>query len=184
MYFQIYACGTMIGWTPEEYTSWREQAYRLFKAYSTDDYVFHLLMPARGEKHLKGKKLAAHIEPHEIGLTPLNNDHAVFFRDQWDVRRADLVICNLSGATLNEPSTGSKMEMAWAFQLQKPVILVIEADRSNPHEHLFVSNASIARVPSVEEAVRLAVELLVPSEWELDGVVAAFERRREVLALK
>lgn len=176
-HFEIYACGTMIGLTPEQYESWREEALHLFDAYSTDRYVFDLLIPARGEKHLAGRKLAAHIEEDEIGLTPLNNDRAVFSRDQWDVRRADLVICNLVGATLTEPSTGSKMEMAWAFQQQTPIILVIEAERTNPHEHLFISAASMARVSSVEDAVRLAVELLVPNKWRFAEVMEHFRSR-------
>lgn len=176
-HFFIYGCGTMIGLTPEQYESWRDEALDLFDAYSSDRYIFDFLFPARGEEHLSGKKLEAFIGREEQDKTPLNNDRSVFLRDRWDVHRADLLLCNLCGATKNEQSTGSKMEMAWAYDVETPVILIIEPDRSNPHEHLFIKCASIARVATVAEAVRLAVELLVPNKRRFKELERIFEER-------
>jgi hemolysin-activating ACP:hemolysin acyltransferase len=43
------------------------------------------------------------------------------------------------------------MELAWGYQLQKHVVLVMEED--NPHKHCFVHEAADVILPNTEEAL-------------------------------
>jgi nucleoside 2-deoxyribosyltransferase len=72
-------------------------------------------------------------------------------RDFNDVKQSDVLLVNLLGAKV--PSLGTIMEMAWAFALQKPCVVAIEAT-GNPHDnHPMIHEAMSFRVESLEDAV-------------------------------
>ena len=81
--------------------------------------------------------------------SPLSTNHAIYNRDRWMVRRADVVYANLCGAS--RVSIGSVMEMAVASELGKHVVLAVES--GNVHEHAFVLEAADVVYGTHEEAV-------------------------------
>ncbi len=75
-----------------------------------------------------------------------------------DVRRCDALLVNLLG--LAKPSCGTIMELAWAYALQKPAVVAIEAE-GNPHDnHPMIHEAMPFRVTTLEDAVDAVAVIL------------------------
>jgi nucleoside 2-deoxyribosyltransferase len=89
----------------------------------------------------------------------MGTQKGIMSRDFFDVARADVVIANFLGA--KAPSIGSMFELAWCFQVHKPVVLVMEPS-GNVHDHPFVREACDFRVTTIEEAVATAVKIVNP----------------------
>lgn len=69
---------------------------------------------------------------------PVSSNHAIIERDNWMVSMADVVFVDLTGA--QSVSIGCIMELAWAHQLRKHSVVVMEDD--NIHKHAFVLEAA------------------------------------------
>jgi len=75
----------------------------------------------------------------------------IMSRDSTDVRRCDALLVNLLG--LEKPSLGTIMELGWAYILNKPVVVAIEA-MGNPHDnHPMIHEAMPFRVATLDEAI-------------------------------
>jgi len=82
----------------------------------------------------------------------------IMARDFNDVKQADALLVNLLGA--KKPSLGTIMELAWAFALQKPCVVVIEKN-GNPHDnHPMIHEAISFRVDTLDEGVSSVAVLL------------------------
>lgn len=79
---------------------------------------------------------------------PASTDHAIYERDQWMVRQADIVLVDLSGAGR---VVGCHYELAWASLLGKHTVLVMEPD--SVHRHAFVLEAADVVFNTLEEAL-------------------------------
>jgi hypothetical protein len=66
------------------------------------------LSPLRGKEFLKQERELK----GSYAMYPLSTDKGITFRDHWHVKRCDLVLANLAGAT--RVSIGTVMEIAWA----------------------------------------------------------------------
>lgn len=99
-----------------------------------ESFGFDVLAPMTAKGYLRTER---EFRPHGYG-NPVSSNHAIFERDQWMVRQADIVFVNLDGMT--EPSIGCTMELAWASLLGKHTIVVMAPD--NPHQHAFVLEAA------------------------------------------
>ena len=53
-------------------------------------------------------------------------------RDFNDLKQSDVLLINLLGTT--SPSLGTAMELAWAYILKKPTVVIME-DTGNPHDN-------------------------------------------------
>lgn len=87
---------------------------------------------------------------------PLSTDHAIFQRDWWMCRKCDILLVNLLGATT--VSIGTVMEMAWAADHGKHVILVME--ENNIHNHAFVKEAASVVYNKFEDALDYLKKLI------------------------
>lgn len=76
-------------------------------------------------------------------------NHAIFERDQWMVRNCDIVLADLSEATM--VSIGTMYELAWASLLGKHTVVVLPED--GVHQHAFVRESADIVFPTVEEAL-------------------------------
>lgn len=148
----VYLAGPISGLTYNDSTDWREKVARVL---APDFTVFS---PMRGKESLaaEGVILDGSTTKYE---DPMLTDAAIFKRDFNDVWRADLLLINLLGATV--PSQGTCFEMAWAYLLHKPVVLVME-DHGNPHEHLFVRQTALVRVQHLSQACDAVHSILLP----------------------
>lgn len=86
---------------------------------------------------------------------PVSTNHAIFNRDRWMVGQADVVYANLFGTA--RVSIGAVMELAWASDLHKHVVLCVE--EFNIHRHAFVLEAADVVFAEASEALHYLKQL-------------------------
>lgn len=153
----VYVAGPMAGCTYEEADDWRQ---RVRTALPECD----VRSPMRGKNFLKdmetipaggGEKQADELAKTAVDAA-VSSQHAIVMRDHWDVTQADIVIANLTNAPF--VSIGTCFELAWCWEQQKPVIVVMP--EGNPNEHPFVREAAYIVVDTLNEALFVARKLL------------------------
>ena len=149
----VYLAGGIAGLAGAEATDWRTDA-----AYLLARRDVECLDPMRAKLHLA----------HQKRISDNFNDYAnagVFFtsrgimtRDFNDVKRCDALLVNLLGLT--RPSLGTVMELGWAYAMQKPAVVVMEAE-CNPHDlHPMIHEAISFRVETMGEGVDVVATVL------------------------
>jgi len=148
--WKLYLAGPIAGMHVSQAEAWRDKV----KAMLPPEIVAY--SPLRGKR-------GALENLDRIGVQPLNHtlatDRAIMRRDHYDCISSDLVLCNLLGA--KSKSIGTCFELAWAYDRQIPVVLVMEPT-GNLHDHPMVREAHSYRVDSLEEAVRVVKAVLLP----------------------
>jgi len=79
------------------------------------------------------------LNPNEVACgeghnTPVTNNHAIYTRDQWMVRTADIVYADLFDC--QRVSIGTMFELAWSSLLGKHIVVCLPKD--SLHYHAFV----------------------------------------------
>ncbi len=117
------------------------------------------------------KKIREHVEAHyypEITiLDPLNGKdfasltadglksnrppHAIVHRDRMSIESADLIIANMNRFGEQRVSVGTICELAWGFQLEKPIIMITNEKQYS--EHPFLSYFASAIYKTVDELI-------------------------------
>ena len=150
----VYLAGGIANLTGAQVINWRVGAAALLNTRGIES-----LDPMRAKRH--------RWQPNAV-VSSNFRDYAnagVFFtskgimtRDFNDVKRCDALLVNLLG--LKQPSLGTIMELAWAYALQKPAVVAIEAT-GNPHDiHPMIHEAMPFRVTTLDEAID-AVAIIV-----------------------
>lgn len=153
----VYVAGPMAGCTYEEADNWREYTRGLLPECDVRS-------PMRGKNFLRDLKSIPNGQDErqssdlaiEAVDRAVSSQHAIVVRDHWDVTQADVVIANLKKATT--PSIGTCFELAWCWEQQKPVIVVMDA--GSPNDHPFVREAAYIVVSTLNEAVMVTRQLL------------------------
>jgi nucleoside 2-deoxyribosyltransferase len=94
--------------------------------------------------------------PSGARFHPATSDHAIVKRDYWMVNQADLVYVDLLFA--KKVSIGCMMELAWAHQLGKHTVVVLEKD--NIHDHAFVLETADMRFTSGGQAIKYVQNMI------------------------
>ena len=157
---RIYLCGPMAENTPEQAGGWRLDAAAVLKSVG-----FKTSSPMREKEMLKkGQRMGVNYKTY--GDVPELTASSIFTRDQFDVRHADLVLANMTelgkgfrrdrvfkDTPIQIPSIGSDFEIAWAFMLNTPVVLI--APDGNPYaEHPFLAGmSSLIRFAEMNEGI-------------------------------
>ena len=155
---RVYLAGPIKGCSYDGATSWRDKAKSLLNALCVD-----AMSPMRGKEYLKGE---TQVGQDQITLKdsyeqfPLSTNKAILCRDHHDCTTCDAVIIYLLGA--QKVSIGTVMEVAWAHMARVPIVVIIEKDGSNVHEHGLMLEACNFRVSSLEEAVKVVAAVLLP----------------------
>lgn len=120
---ELYLAGPISGFDLDDANEWRHQVARAMR----NTYI-ECLSPMRA-------KTATHAidKIDDSDLAAVHTTAAINVRDYNDVKRADALLVNLLNA--KQISIGTVMEIAWAREQQKPVILVMEEGDQNPHYH-------------------------------------------------
>lgn len=92
-------------------------------------------------------------------LSPMSGPRGIMTRDFFDATRCDVMMVNLLGA--KKVSIGTVMEIAWAYQKRTPVVVVMEPDGSNVHEHCMIAEAIGFRCASLDEALHVVRSILL-----------------------
>ena len=146
--FLVYLAGPIAGQSYTESVWWRE--------YASSKFPPHIIgvSPMRGQKFRGAPVLRT--DPYARALT---SPKGITHRDRMDVMRADLVLMNLTGTT--EISLGTVMEAAWADAFRKPLVIAME--ESNPHRHPMLCEVAGFIVPTIDEAIAVAIAVLSPT---------------------
>jgi nucleoside 2-deoxyribosyltransferase len=115
-----------------------------------EDY-YYILNPMTNKAYLRNE-----IELKPYGYdNPVATNHAIYGRDTWMVRQADIVYVDFTAAS--HISIGCCMELAIAHELGKHTIVSME--NINIHRHAFVLEAADIVFPTSEEAIRYLITL-------------------------
>ncbi len=134
----VYLAGPISDIAKVEGTSWRKHFSGLLKP------DIRCLSPTRDEVDSTAD--------YPFTMQKLHHGKSSVARDRMDVMRCDLVVANFVGA--RRISIGSVGEIFWADAYRKPVVLIIEEDKKNPHFHLFILELAAWRFPSLAEAAK------------------------------
>ncbi len=110
------------------------------------DYGYtHVYFAFTGKSHLRNERdFGAEGYTH-----PLSTNHAITLRDRWMTKQADVFFLNLLGT--KKVSIGCIMELAWAFDNGKHIVIAMEPD--NIHRHAFVLECAHIIYPTEDEAM-------------------------------
>jgi len=147
----IYLAGPISGLSWQESVAWREDISQRFAPMGIDCYS-----PLRAKSYLRPEGDIADCYEEHV----LSSQRGIFARDWYDCLRCDMVFVNFLNA--KTPSLGTAMEIAWAYDNKKPIVLVIEPDGSNPNDHAMLREACRFQVPTVEEGIWVAKTVLLP----------------------
>lgn len=151
-----YLAGPIKGLAFDQATQWRARA----KA-DLDEAGIDAFSPMRCKEYLRaesdvgGQKVA-----DSYAQYPLSTMKAITTRDRKDCMKCDAVLMYLLGAKV--VSIGSMLEVAWADAARVPVVLVMEKDGSNVHEHGMVREMCGFQVDTLEEGLWIVKAVLLP----------------------
>lgn len=149
----VYLAGPITGLTYDEANDWRNKAREYLAQFNIVAFS-----PLRGKAYLKnlGELTATAEEEGKAGV--LSTPKAIMARDYRDATSCDVLFVNLLGAT--RVSIGTVMEIAWVYQLHKPIVLVMEP--GNVHEHAMITETLGFRVSTIEEGLAVCASILDP----------------------
>lgn len=137
---KIYCCHPISGLSADEVFEYYEDMQSVLGGFG-----YEVLTPMHGKSHLRTEKnFRASDYRH-----PVSTNHAIFNRDRWMVTQADVVYANL--LTSQMVSIGTMMELAWASDKGKHVVLAMPEE--NVHRHAFVLEAADVIYDNAEEAL-------------------------------
>ncbi len=149
----VYLAGAIAGLPGDAAIDWRKTALSLLS-----DRDIDALNPMRAKDRLAGQgKISLNFHDYEKNGVFFTS-RGIMTRDFNDVKRCDALLVNLLG--LVKPSLGTIMELAWAYALQKPAVVAIEAT-GNPHDnHPMIHEAMPFRVETLDEAIDAVAVIL------------------------
>ena len=120
--FRIYMAGHMSMLKLEESIGWRKEIRNHYVMKAWNDLVF--LDPYNG-------KCLSSISGD--GLTSDVPSEAIFDRDYNCVKSADLIIANMNTFGSERVPFGTISEVAWAWQMKKPIIMITQEPQYKDH---------------------------------------------------
>ncbi len=158
LYRKVYLSGPIASLSFDAANSWTDYAKNQLE--HTHHPFVRLLgfRPLRNKNFLKDKvSLSAFSEGSDC--SPLITDKAIVGRDRSDVMNSDCLLVNVLGAKI--ASIGTVSEIAWAYMLQKPIVLVMEK-KGNVHHHSFILEQITHTTDDLEEALNIVRSILLP----------------------
>lgn len=143
----VYLAGPITGLSYNGCTDWRTDTIARL-----NDINIVGLSPMRSKHYLADRTTIA-----DCYDTVLSNQRGIFARDSWDCRRCDAVLVNLLGS--ERVSIGTVMEIAWASEHRKPIVLVMES--GNIHDHAMLREACPFIVSTLDDGIEIIAALFV-----------------------
>ena len=143
----IYCAHQITGLSGQEVFDYYEHTKHIL-----EDYGYDVFLPVIGKKFLENE---SSIKSQGYTHNPLATNHFIYTRDKWMVKKCDILYANLAGMT--NASIGCCMELAWAADNGKHVIVVMEDD--NIHNHCFISESANAIFNNTDDALHYLYQL-------------------------
>jgi len=141
---KVYLAGPMGGLTYAEVIGWRQRAAEDLNLHSISS-----ISPVRGIR--PGTSLDQIMEIN--GVEEFDGPSKGFMRDFYDVERCDLVLAHYPRSMI---SVGTICEMAWAYQLNIPIILSGKIDMIR--EHMFISSMVLQFADSLSQGIERTLD--------------------------
>jgi len=124
---KIYTAGPISGQSYEQVMNRYQEQVKILRGIG-----YEVICPMTGKSYLRTELefKAQGYEQH-----PVSTNHAIKERDRWMVGQSDIVLVDFSSCN-GIVSIGSCMELAWADELKKHSIVVM--DKDNIHQHCFI----------------------------------------------
>ena len=153
----VYLAGPITGLTYDDGQDWRSYARAVLATQGIEAFS-----PLRGKDYLKeyGELDAGGVGSAYTGLHALSDPAGIVTRDRLDCTKRDLVLVNLLGA--DRVSVGTCIEFGWADAARVPIVVAMERDGSNPHDHAMVYGLAGYVLPSLDDAIQVATVILKP----------------------
>jgi len=142
MSLKVYLAGYIQGEVIEECTSWRKRIREFYDNWKGTGkrYPICWLDPLNGEDF-------AEISPDGLkGVMPPN---AIVHKDYTCVEKCDLIVVNMDTFGKKRPLTGTICELAWGWQMHKPIVMITEEIQYIQHPFLAAFTSWV--VPTVDE---------------------------------
>lgn len=151
----VYLAGPISGTTYLESNDWRK-----YVANNVPEFI-EVISPLRSKSYLgnlsgegDGKKIADYYS--DYSRFPLSSKRGIMMRDSFDVRRADAILVNLLDA--QKISIGTVMEIAWAWDHQKPIVCICQP--GHIHTHSMLDEAISLTAENLDEGIWLISQIL------------------------
>ena len=141
---KVYLAGYIQGEVIEECTSWRKRIRNHYDNWkgTAKKYPITWLDPLNGEDF-------AEISPDGLkGVMPPN---AIVHKDYTCVEKCDLIVVNMDRFGKERPLTGTICELAWGWQMHKPIIMITDEDQYKHHP--FLAHFASWVIPTVDELI-------------------------------
>ena len=142
MQLKIYCAHPITGLSGEEVIDYYTKIHK-----TLGDIGYHVFQPmtAKGFFRPETKFKSCNYE----NGNPVSTNRAIFGRDHWMVRNSDITLVDLTKS--KNVSIGCCMELAWAVDGGKHIIIVMEKD--NIHRHAFTLEAADIIFETLDEAL-------------------------------
>lgn len=152
---QIYMAGPITGLDYDDAAKgWRVDFPKLLNPH------IHAFSPMRGKNHLDGLLEKITDREADYPYSPISTASAIVARDHNDVYLCDAMVANFLDAP--RASLGTAIEFGWAHAYKKPIIMVVEPDGSNVHDHLMLTEIAGYRVHTLDDAAIVINHLFTP----------------------
>ena len=149
----VYLAGGIAGLPGREAVEWRSYASRRLGELNVE-----ALNPMRAKQVLATQARISTNFNDYASRGAFFTSRGIMARDFNDVKRCDALLVNLLG--LVKPSLGTIMELGWAYALQKPAVVAIEAQGNIHDGHPMIFEAMSLRVTTLDEAITSAAIVL------------------------
>jgi nucleoside 2-deoxyribosyltransferase len=154
---RVYLAGPISGLNYEGAEGWRK--YVKSQIETGAKYPVQALSPLRAQEHLRDVGIFTdHAKETERLACPMSTPRGLFVRDRYDAMNCDVLFVNLLGAT--KESKGTILELGWADSKGTPIVVAIENDGSNPHEHAMINELIGFRCTSLDQAINVTKSIL------------------------
>lgn len=137
---RVYVARPISGYRYTDISNWYTKVARYLQRLG---YEVYTPLVAKDESKLASQR----IKPCGY-REPTLRDDAICKRDEWMIRKADVVFMYLKGA--ESPSIGCCMELGWSMILNKHSVVVMGS--RNIHHHAFVHTAASIIFNNIREA--------------------------------
>jgi len=149
----VYLAGGIAGLVGDDAMNWRLLARSRLAAHGIE-----AVDPLRAKEALSGMaRISTDFHDYE-NKGPFFTSRGIMTRDFNDVKRCDALLVNMLG--LEKPSLGTIMELAWAYALQIPAVVAIEATGNVHDNHPMLHEAMPFRVETLDEAIHSVAIIL------------------------
>jgi len=146
----VYLAGPIGGLTWDEASKWRDHASKLINSFTVE-----CLSPLRDMDGVSLRDSCFVTDGGKIGNEPQDPSkdaipfEKLFDRDYQDVVDSNFILFNFLGA--KKQSVGTVCELAWAWHMRKPYVVVIEPDNINHNP--FLKKQMRETVPTLQEGI-------------------------------